>query len=272
MWERGGGHCRLWLQIIAVYETAMVRTKETGVQRASRQRRLAAFTVIAIVLGVVLGFAVINPRGFKKVARYAPQAVRSVIPNGIPRVAVTDPIASKMVEDAKKQLGTTYDASYEVISYPNGDVARSHGACTDVVVRSMRAAKIDLQKLIHQDMKSNFGLYPHQWGLSRPDKNIDHRRVPNQMKFFSRFGQVLPTAVNRGTLITWKPGDVVCWDMNGRQLHTGIISDGLSTSGVPLVIHNGWLCVEDDSLTRWKIIGHYRYPKRNPYLRTASLR
>lgn len=65
------------------------------------------------------------------------------------------------------------------------------GVCTDVVIRAYRKLGIDLQKNVHEDMKANFGRYPKNWGLTRPDPNIDHRRVPNLMTFFSRYGEVL---------------------------------------------------------------------------------
>lgn len=232
----------------------------TGHERARRQRRIfVLFCGIGLAALLTLGAAQ-NLRGLRKIARYAPQAARGVLPSGIKRVTVRDKIAAKIVAAAKAQIGTRYDASYEMISYPGGDVAKSRGACTDVIIRSLRQAGYDLQKLMHEDMARNFGLYPHQWGLARPDKNIDHRRVPNQMKFFARFGQTLSTQANSNPLKSWQPGDIVCWDMQNGQLHTGIVSDGLNESGVPLVIHNGWMCVEDDSLTRWKIIGHFRFP------------
>jgi uncharacterized protein YijF (DUF1287 family) len=231
-------------------------------KRLRRQRRiLLRLGVFSLLIAVAVGIA-LNLRGVQKLARYAPQAARGVLPNGVARVAVTNKIAAKIVQASHAQIGTRYNASYQVISYPGGDVNQSGGACTDVVIRSLRAAGYDLQKLMHEDMTKHFRLYPQKWGLPRPDKNIDHRRVPNQMKYFERFGQTLTTRVNASTLKTWQPGDVVCWDMQNGQLHTGVVSDGLSPSGVPLVIHNGWMCVEDDSLTRWKIIGHYRYPKQ----------
>lgn len=196
------------------------------------------------------------------IARYAPTAARGVLPNGIKRIKPRDAIAEKIVRASHVQIGTHYDPTYETISYPGGDVEKSKGACTDVVIRALRGAGFDLQKLMHDDMAKNFRLYPQKWGLSKPDKNIDHRRVPNQMEFFARFGTSLPTRVDGSTLKSWQPGDIVCWDMENGQLHTGVISDGISSAGVPLTIHNGWICVEDDSLSRWKIIGHFRYPKR----------
>lgn len=78
-----------------------------------------------------------------------------------------------------------YDPSYYTISYPNGDIPRNKGVCTDVIIRAYRKMGIDLQKEVHEDMKANFSKYPRIWGLNKPDKNIDHRRVPNLMVFLS---------------------------------------------------------------------------------------
>lgn len=228
-----------------------------------RKTRHPFFIFAGVAIIAVLGCVLFqNRRGVLKIARYAPTAARGVLPGGIKRIQPRDAIAGRIVRAAHTQIGTSYDPAYQVISYPSGDVDSSKGACTDVVVRALRGAGFDLQKLMHEDMTQNFRLYPHKWGLTKPDKNIDHRRVPNQMEFFTRKGQSLPSRVDGSTLASWQPGDIVCWDMENGQLHTGVVSDGLSSAGVPLVIHNGWMCVEDDSLTRWKIIGHFRYPKR----------
>lgn len=81
-----------------------------------------------------------------------------------------------------------YDPAYFSIDYPNGDVPADKGVCTDVVIRAYRKMGIDLQKGVHEDMLAHFNVYPKIWGLSRPDKNIDHRRVPNLMVFFKRYG------------------------------------------------------------------------------------
>ncbi len=60
-----------------------------------------------------------------------------------------------------------------------GDVPQERGVCSDVVIRALRSQKVDLQKLVHEDMAKNFAEYPQKWKLKRPDSNIDHRRVPN---------------------------------------------------------------------------------------------
>ncbi|NLG32088.1 MAG: DUF1287 domain-containing protein, partial [Syntrophomonadaceae bacterium] len=129
-----------------------------------------------------------------------------------------------------------YDASYQAIEYPLGDVPADRGACTDVVVRAFRNAGIDLQQLIHEDMAKNFKSYPQDWGLSQPDPNIDHRRVPNQVTFFKRHGLELNTDASE--LDEWKWGDVVYWKFSNGLDHCGIISDRKTKDGRPLVIHN----------------------------------
>lgn len=173
--------------------------------------------------------------------------------------------AEKIVNGAKKEViyGVRYDAAYMSIPYPNGDVPRDQGACTDVVIRALRNAGYDLQKLVHEDMGRNFRLYPGNWGLSRPDSNIDHRRVPNLMVFFKRFGKVLPMGTSGRNAASWKPGDIVCWDLTGNGLtHIGVISNEQNRDGLPLVIHNiGPSASQEDCLNNWKIIGHFRYPK-----------
>ncbi len=155
--------------------------------------------------------------------------------------------------------GTRYDAAYVSINYPGGDVEPDAGACTDVVVRAYRHAGIDLQQLIHEDMRENFHLYPNNWGLNTPDTNIDHRRVPNQMLFFERFGTALMLQVE-GCLPEWQWGDVVYWRFADGREHCGIISDRTGRDGVPLVIHNAGIAREENRLQRWEIIGHFRYP------------
>jgi uncharacterized protein YijF (DUF1287 family) len=169
--------------------------------------------------------------------------------------------AAKILAAAKSQQGTIYDANYRTISYPGGDVPREQGACTDVIVRALRAIGFDLQQLIHHDMRRNFNIYPQKWGLPGPNTNIDHRRVPNQMRYFERHGTALTCRVTPQTLSQWQPGDLVYWDTGRGRLHTGVVSDSRNSRGEPYVIHNGWVCIEDDALTRWKIVGHYRFPR-----------
>ncbi len=153
-----------------------------------------------------------------------------------------------------------YDPAYRVIDYPNGDVPADKGVCTDVVIRAYRKLGIDLQKEVHEDMKSNFDMYPKHWGLSRPDKNIDHRRVPNLMTFFTRHGTVKQITTNPND---YQPGNIVCWNLSGGLTHIGIVSRKKSADGQRnLMVHNiGGGQVLEDCLFSYKIIGHYRYDK-----------
>jgi uncharacterized protein YijF (DUF1287 family) len=175
----------------------------------------------------------------------------------------TTPFQSKLVAGLRDQLtwGTGYNQKYMPISYPNGDVPRKTGVCTDVVIRAYRHAGFDLQRLIHEDMVAAWSQYPRYSGLPFPDTNIDHRRVPNQAVFFERHGAVLTTDTQHPS--DWQPGDVVEWKLFGRLNHTGMLSDHLGSDGFPLVIHNmGSGPQEEDVLraTGWRVTGHFRYP------------
>lgn len=153
----------------------------------------------------------------------------------------------------------TYDGAYRRISYPMGDVPDDRGVCSDVVVRSYRAIGVDLQALIHEDMRDHFFAYPALWGLAATDTNIDHRRVPNIRRFLEREGAQLP--VSRAAK-DFLPGDVVTWNLvaAGSLPHTGIVSSGISTDGVPLIVHNiGSGPKLEDVLFAYEITGHYRY-------------
>ena len=154
----------------------------------------------------------------------------------------------------------TYDPSYYSIPYPNGDVPADKGVCSDVVIRAYRKLGIDLQKLVHEDMKANFGKYPKKWGLKKTDTNIDHRRVPNLMTFFERKGTVLVKSTNAAD---YKPGDIVCWDLGGGITHIGIVVNRKSADNKRfMIVHNiGGGQVLADCLFSYTIIGHYRYAR-----------
>jgi uncharacterized protein YijF (DUF1287 family) len=150
-----------------------------------------------------------------------------------------------------------YDPAYFSIDYPGGDVPADRGVCTDVVIRAYRKVGIDLQKEVHEDMQAHFSLYPAHWGLKTTDRNIDHRRVPNLMTFFSRHGTV---KAGSQTPSDYLPGDIVCWDLGRGVTHIGLVSSRLSPDGRPLIIHNiGAGQVLQDALFAFPIIGHYRY-------------
>ena len=143
--------------------------------------------------------------------------------------------ALKLVRAARAQIGVTrsYDGSYQALSYPGGDVSQSTGVCIDVVIRALRTAfGFDLQKHIHDDMRANFNAYPNLWGLSRPDQNIDHRRVPNLETYLSRHGYEREPS-------NWAAGDIVSMRLASSGLpHVVVLSDQRGRDGLPLAIHN----------------------------------
>jgi uncharacterized protein len=180
-------------------------------------------------------------------------------------VAATTAIAQSpvLVDAARRQTlaAVTYDGSYTRIGYPMGDVPADRGVCTDVVIRAYRAVGIDLQVLVHEDMRANFNLYPRLWGLSRPDTNIDHRRVPNLQKFLERANARVAAA---GGVAGYLPGDLVTWMLPGNLPHIGIVSDRRAAgTDRPLVIHNiGAGPKEEDMLLAYPVTGHYRFRVR----------
>lgn len=170
--------------------------------------------------------------------------------------AVAD--SPKLVSAARQQTRTavTYDGSYTHIGYPMGDVPSNRGVCTDLVIRAYRTIGIDLQALVHEDMRAHFDRYPRLWTLRQPDSSIDHRRVPNLQRFLER-----ADAEVRTSAAAYLPGDLVTWMLPGNLPHIGIVSDKRAAgSGNPLIIHNiGAGPAEEDMLFAYPITGHYRY-------------
>ncbi len=184
------------------------------------------------------------------------------------------PLQERLVAAAVERTAhqVQYDGGYYAISYPGGDVPADKGACTDEVIRSYRALDIDLQREVHEDMVADFTAYPRKFGLSATDANIDHRRVPNLMTFFTRKGAAL-AVTDRAE--DYPPGDVVAWDLDGKGMtHIGIVVDAPSaTPGRYLIMHNiGAGPQLQDVLFSWRIIGHYRYPKPAPTTPPAEAR
>ncbi len=183
----------------------------------------------------------------------APLTERSSPKSSRGQVEVADTFADRLVEAAlfRTTQEVRYDPAYVSLDYPGGDVPADTGVCTDVVIRSYRAVGIDLQPLVHEDMKTSFSAYPKLWGLTRPDKNIDHRRVPNLETFFKRHG----AKVDDAGVPEFLPGDLVTWDLNGNGLwHIGIVV------GPDTFVHNiGAGPVLETGLRQWTVVGHYRF-------------
>src|SRR2546428_9355771 len=171
----------------------------------------------------------------------------------------SSPILKAIIDGAVDQVGKTtgYDPSYQKLDYPNGDVPIETGVCSDVIVRAFRKGGIDLQKKVHEDMKSSFSAYPTRWGLKGPDTNIDHRRVPNLRTYFTRKGKSLSPD---GGSETFLPGDIVTWDLGGGVDHIGmVVNVWYKPTQRYLIVHNMGAARLEDVLFAWKLTGHYRY-------------
>ena len=163
--------------------------------------------------------------------------------------------ALRIAAAAASQVGVTkyYDSRYVSLRYPGGDLPPERGVCADVVVRAFRAIGVDLQREVHEDMARNFSAYPNKWGLRAPDTNIDHRRVPNLMTWFTRRGKKVDD--------DYRTGDVVAWRLPGGQYHIGVVADDLvpGTSRHYAVHNIGRGTEKEDILYEFEIIGHYRW-------------
>ena len=151
-----------------------------------------------------------------------------------------------------------YVSGWFKIPYPNGDVDPKTGVCTDVVIRTLRKLDFDLQKEMHVDMINNFDKYPKYWRADNPDRNIDHRRVYNQMRYFKRMGNEVEITNNSEDYL---PGDIVAWNLGGNTTHIGVVVDKKSGDGLRnMLVHNiGNGQVMEDILFEYRIIGHYRF-------------
>ncbi|MBZ5521543.1 MAG: DUF1287 domain-containing protein [Acidobacteriia bacterium] len=159
----------------------------------------------------------------------------------------------------RPQHQVLYDPGYVAIAYPGGDVPAESGVCSDEIIRIYRAVGVDLQKEVHEDIVRAFSAYPmERWQQGRPDRNIDHRRVPNLMVFFSRKGEELAISKKAAD---YHPGDLVTWDLGNGAVHIGMVVDQKSLlTGRFLIVHNiGAGPKMEDVLFDWKVIGHYRY-------------
>ena len=168
-------------------------------------------------------------------------------------------ISDSAIELTNKSV--IYNGDYYSIPYPNGDVPDGIGVCTDVVIRTYRSVGLDLQKEVHEDMEANFELYPKIWGLSKPDSNIDHRRVPNLMTYFKRQGAEIPIT-DKGK--DYLPGDIVSWNLGGGLTHIGVVVNKKSNDNKRfMIVHNiGGGQVLEDCLFNYTITGHYRFLKK----------
>lgn len=151
--------------------------------------------------------------------------------------------AASLITKARARIGVTtlYDPAYVALDYPGGDVPQDRGVCIDVIIRAYRDAfNFDFQKHVHEDMAANFSAYPTRWGLTRTDRNIDHRRVPNIETWLQRHGHELQAD-------TWQPGDLMTCRVGDTLPHIGILSSQKDRRGRWKAIHNIGLGTLEDS-------------------------
>lgn len=214
------------------------------------RKKIVIIIFICVALCAVLAYYQLTPKigAFLREwdAAYAPSFPKDIDP---PKKDFMQRLAEAAIDRTKQDVA--YVPAYVKIDYPGGDVPADTGVCTDVVIRSYRKLGIDLQKEVHEDMRDNFHLYPKIWRLSKPDTNIDHRRVPNLMVFFKRKGITLPITDNPDDYFT---GDIVAWKLGSGRTHIGIVV------GKNTIVHNiGSGPKMEPELFSWKIIGHFRY-------------
>ena len=216
----------------------------------------AAFITCAVLGAVALTATDDAQRFYSTTTRYAQMLLP--FPTPAQKLRPATAFATALTQAAKAQIGVTvsYDPAYVGLAYPMGDTARSRGIGSDVVIRALRDAHdIDLQHLVHNDIKRAFNAYPKLWDRTLPDTNIDHRRVPNLETYFARHGMAQATSANPAD---FQPGDIVTWRLPGDRPHIGIISRSLSSAGTPLILHNiGNGAEASDILFHYPIVHHF---------------
>ncbi|RVU83777.1 DUF1287 domain-containing protein [Leucothrix sargassi] len=211
----------------------------------------------------------------QQLAQYRKAVVRKPVPQKR-RVTRIDPdqsfgyaLSNAAIDRTKHKV--RYDGAYIKIGYPWGDVPKAIGVCTDVVIRAYRKLGIDLQKEVHEDISRDFYAYPNlkKWGLTKPDPNIDHRRVYNLQAFFKRHKAELPRSRNPKD---YKPGDLVTWMVGPSFPHIGVVVNKPSKADPNrlMISHNiGYGPQIEDILFRYPMTGHYRYTPKNKKINPA---
>jgi hypothetical protein len=152
---------------------------------------------------------------------------------------------------------------YLSLTYPMGDVPRTIGVCTDVIIRAVRNAGIDIQRELHEDIRRARAAYPMVKGAGDP--SIDQRRVGTLLPYFKRRWE-RHTAKLDDPKDPLRPGDIILMDTFPNRPgpdHIGILSERLDDQGLPLVINNwtdGTVTAEMDLLTFVPVMYRFRLP------------
>lgn len=200
----------------------------------------------------------------------APERVRSLGEREVPppgdadRDGIPDPLdvligGKKVVVDA-----APYGGGYMEIDFPNGDIPRDKGVCTDVIIRAGRNAGFDLQSALQRDIRGARRAYPM---VKRPNASIDHRRVKTILPYFVRHWDRRKVELDAAD-DPLRPGDVVFFDTFPSKPgpdHIGIVSDTIGPSGMPMVINSwtdGFRTSEMDLLSFVPVTHRFRYPSK----------
>jgi uncharacterized protein len=224
-------------------------------------RRAILATILGTTAGGTAAALSLRPQWGQVIRAYATTPVSPEPIDDMRVFALADGWAKKLIAAAENQIGKTlsYDPNYSQIAYPDGDVPIERGVCTDVIIRAYRdGLGVDLQKLVHEDMATNFSKYPHKWGLKKPDSNIDHRRVPNLQTFFARKKSSMPLSLDGKD---YQPGDVVTMNLPGNLTHIALVTHRPTPDAQrPLCVHNiGAGARLDDTLFAFELTGHFRF-------------
>jgi hypothetical protein len=201
-------------------------------------------------------------------AELAPLLTEARISEGLPahdrdNDGIPDPL--DVLIGAKKTVlnAADYTEGYFDLKYPNGDMPRDKGVCTDVIIRSARNAGVDIQKLLHEDVARAKAAYPMVKGFGDP--SIDQRRVGTLVPYFVRHWEKHSPKIDDPD-DPLRPGDVILMDTFPDRAgpdHIGVISDHLTDDGRPYVINNwtdGTFTKEMDLLTFVLVLYRFRLP------------
>lgn len=146
------------------------------------------------------------------------------------------------------------------IPFPGGDIKKEWAVCTDIIIRALREAGLDLQALVHEDAK----LHPRRYTRRRnwrPNPHIDHRRARTLQPYLAHHAVTLPNSSQ------YLPGDIVLMDtgiVNGTVYdHIGVVDKKKNAAGVPLVINIWTVGYRTQSMDLLRkdyptIVGHFR--------------
>jgi len=195
-------------------------------------------------------------------AAAAPAAARS--PHDADGDGIPDPLDILIGAKKTVQNADAYTEGYMTMKFPMGDVPREVGVCTDVIVRAVRNAGIDLQKALHDDILRARAAYPMI--KERPDPQIDQRRVATLLPYFQRHWEKHTEKID-DPKDPLRPGDVLFMDTFPSRSgpdHIGIVSDTIGPNSLPMVINNwtnGTVTAEMDLLTFVPVMYRFRLPE-----------